>query len=418
MLFPLPRFRIYTNPRMYFSILEDILLGQAKSGDKNRILEEKVKDKTDSPYAVCIPQARVGIFLVIKTLIEPGQKVIVSPYTISDVINMVICAGGIPVFADINRNTCNIDPAEIECLIDDDTGAVLITHFHGYSCEMDKISRVCKDRRVPLIEDCAQAFGTRYRSRSVGAFGEAGIFSFGMYKNVNTFFGGMVVTPNRELHARLTKEIGKFPYQETNSYLLKVLSGLASDLATYPLIFKLFTFWLFRFGHLNNIGFLKNRVAIDIDPKLKKVIPETYLRRMMPMQSKLALSQIDSLDRNSDVRINYASIYYEGLKDIEELIVAPLHKDRSHIYTYYSIQAEKRDDLVRWLMKKGCDIAISHHKNCADLPAFKEFYRNCPNARKTANSLIFLPTYPRYSEKHVRSNIEIVKKFYSNKRLK
>lgn len=419
MLLPLPRFRINTEPTMYLAILKDIVLGKTKVGDADRVLEEKIKSRTNSPYAICMPQNRVGIFLAVKALIEPGQKVILSPYTIPDVINMVICAGGIPVFADIERKTCNINPTEIEKLIDEKTRVVLVTHFHGYVCEMDRIVQICKQRGILLLEDAAQAFGASYRSRSVGTFGEAGIFSLGTYKNVNAFSGGMLLTPDKYLHDRLRGEIESFPFQEVNHYLLRVLDGLITDVATYPPLFRLLTFRIIRFGYLHNLKFIINRTMFDVDNEAKNVTPQSYLRRMMPMQAKLALPQIDNVDQKNDIRINFAKLYYEGLKDVEHLTITPFDGSHKHnIYTTYIIQAPERDVLVKWLIQRGCDVAIGHHKNCADLPAFKEFYRDCPNARATANSSILLPTYPKYSEKHVKKNIEVIKDFFSSNKNK
>ena len=400
---------------MYFSIIRHILLRQAKDGNADRLLEEKVMKRIGSPYAVCMPKNRVGIFLVIRALIKPQQKVILSPLTISDVVNMVICAGGVPVFADIERKTNNIDPAEIEKLIDAGTGAVLVTHLHAYSCDMDRIVRICKAKGVPLVEDAAQAFGVLYRSRPVGTFGDAGVFSFGMYKSVNTFFGGMVVTPHKDLHDRLRRETESYPFQEIDYYLSKVSSGLTTDIATYPPLFQLLTFWIFRYGYLHNIPFLMNRVMVDVDPKMKRVLPESYLRRMMPMQAKLAVPQLDHVEHDNEIRIKYARIYYEGLKNISELIISPLHYDCSHTYAYYTIQAADRHALIRHLMRNGCDIAASHYKNCADLPAFQEWYRDCPNARETARSLVYLPTYPRYSERNVKKNVEVIRNFFGSK---
>src|SRR5678815_6030607 len=103
---PLPRFRVYSKPWMYGAIARDVLAGRAHRGDDERQFEEAVKQYTGAPHAVCMPKARVGVFLLVRAMVPPGKKVILSPYTISDIINMVICAGAVPVFADIERATC------------------------------------------------------------------------------------------------------------------------------------------------------------------------------------------------------------------------------------------------------------------------------------------------------------------------
>ncbi|MGE4605762.1 MAG: DegT/DnrJ/EryC1/StrS family aminotransferase, partial [Myxococcota bacterium] len=289
---PLPRYRIYSRFRDYRAIASEVLTGRAGRGDGAHDLETAIAKQNDVAHALCIAKARVGIFVAIRALIEPGQKVVLSPYTISDVVNMVICAGGIPVFADLESDTCNVDAADVERLIDGDTGAVMITHLHGLACDVDRISAVCRERGVALVEDAAQAFGARVGGRRVGTFGDAGIYSFGQYKNLNSFFGGMVVTSNPDLAAKLRAEIDAFPSQEIGYYLSKVAGGVASDLATWPPIFKSLTYRVFRYGFLHDVGFLNRQVTVDADPQIKRDLPESYLRQMTPMQARIVLGQL------------------------------------------------------------------------------------------------------------------------------
>lgn len=409
---PLPRYRIYSRFRDYRAIASELLTGRARRGDGTRELETAIEKRNDVAHAICIAKARVGIFVAIRALIEPGQKVVLSPYTISDVVNMVICAGGVPVFADLEPDTCNIDAADVERLIDGDTGAVMVTHLHGLACDVERISEICRARDVALVEDAAQAFGTRAGGRRVGAFGDVGIYSFGQYKNLNSFFGGMVVTSNPDLAEGLRLEIDAFPSQEIGYYLSKVASGVASDLATWPPIFKSLTYRVFRYGFLNDVGFLNSQVTVDVDPQMKRDLPESYLRRMTPMQARIVLGQLADVDDHIRARIAYATQYHEGLSDIPELGLPPLRNDFTHTYSYFPVQAEDRDALLRHLMREKRDMAAQHLHNCADLPCFSEFYRDCQNARRTAASVVLLPTYPRYSRIDVERNIVSIRRYF------
>ena len=110
----LPRFRIYTNKSNYFQVLKDILSLQIKNGEEVKLFEEKIKSMTGASHALAMPQNRVGTYLSIKALIRPGQNVLLSPFTIHEVVNMVICAGGIPVFVDIDKSSYNIDVNQLE----------------------------------------------------------------------------------------------------------------------------------------------------------------------------------------------------------------------------------------------------------------------------------------------------------------
>ncbi|MET0082511.1 MAG: DegT/DnrJ/EryC1/StrS family aminotransferase [Sedimenticola sp.] len=407
-----PRFRIYTTPSSYASVAKDVLTGNVRSGDDCSVLEMHVSETVGAQYALCMPKARVGIFLAVSQLVRKGGKIILSPYTLSDVINMVLCAGAIPVFADIDRDTCNIDPDQIEKLVDDETDAVLITHLHGYSCDMDRIVKICRKNNLSLIEDAAQAFGAKFKGKQVGTFGDAGIFSFGMYKHVNSFFGGMLVTSNDNVYKSIRSKMEVFPWQETGYFLKKMLIGLASDIATYPPLFKSLTYWIFSYAYLHDIEFLNRKVKVDLDPKSKTVLPESYLRRMTPMQARVIENQLPVVNDNIEKRIEAAEVYHEGLKDIEELVLPPMLSDGSHIYTHYPLQAPDREALIKYMIRNGRDVAVQHLRNCADLDCFKSFFRDCPEARKAADQNILLSTYPRYGLEQVEENVRVIRGYF------
>src|SRR5438552_18587587 len=102
-LAPMPRFRLYTQASDYLYFLRDLLLGRLTRGDDAERLERAIGARCGVPYALCVPQGRVGVYLAVKAVIKPGQKVVLSPYTIADAINMVLCDGCVPVFADLDR---------------------------------------------------------------------------------------------------------------------------------------------------------------------------------------------------------------------------------------------------------------------------------------------------------------------------
>jgi dTDP-4-amino-4,6-dideoxygalactose transaminase len=408
---PLPRYRLYDDPRTYATIAGELLTGRWRSGAACDELE-KALASLGAPHAVVAPRARVAIHLAIRGLIRPGQEVVLSPYTIADVVNMVISAGGVPVFADIERETCNIDPAELEKCLGPNTGAVLITHLHGLACDMDVIPRACAARGVPLVEDAAQAFGARFNGRPVGSFGDAAVFSFGKYKNVNAFLGGVLTTRRAELAEKTRAALAAWPHQDLGGYLAEVGHGVATDVATWPPLFRLATFWIFRFAFLQELSILNRQVSFDNDPQLRDDLPEPYRRRMTPLQARLVLRQLARVDEHTRERIERARICHEGLRDVPEVMCAPLRTDFSHMYTYFPIQVDDRNALLRHLMRRGRDVAGQHIKNCADFPAFAPWHRDCPNARKTANAVVLLPTYPRYALSEVEANVRVIREYF------
>ena len=139
-----PRLKLYTFFYHYYLTLITIIFGNFNKGDNLKLLQEKFCVLTNKKYSIPVPMARVGIFLLVKHFLKKGRnEVILSPYTIADVINMVIAAGGKPVFADIDRKTCNIDESKINSLITENTCLVMATHFYGKVCNFNKLRSFC-----------------------------------------------------------------------------------------------------------------------------------------------------------------------------------------------------------------------------------------------------------------------------------
>ncbi len=407
---PEPRFRMYTRANSYWWFFRDLILGRISKGDDVEILEEKLTKRFEIKEAVCVPQARVGIYLVLKNLIKPGQEVILSPYTVADVINMVVCAGGIPVFADIEQKTTNINSQEVEELISDKTGAVLITYLHGIAAPADKILEICQKHSIPMIEDAAQAFGGYQGGKRLGAIGKAGIYSFGRYKNINSWYGGAVVSNDKKLVDKIRMELNQRKYLSPFFILKRIINGLIKDVLTSSIFFKSFVYWIFRFGFLHDVSFINRFVEIELDLKIKKTIPDNYFRKFTPFQARLVLSQLDRIDQETQQRIKKAELYAQGLKDIPELVIPPINK--GYIYPVFPVQYQDRKKLLKYLMKQRRDVAAQHLKNCAGLPSFVEYYRDCPIARKCAKEVILLPTYIKYPISEVKKNIEAIKSYF------
>ena len=409
---PMARFRIYTRASDYVRFAWELLTGRLTRGDDVERLERDICERFQVPHALCVPQGRVGVYLAVKHLIRPGQKVVLSPYTIADVINMVICAGGVPVFADIDRATTNVRADAVAALIDDNTGAVMVTHLHGMACDIEAIAALCQARRIPLIEDAAQACGATVHGQRVGTFGDIGVFSFGMYKNVTAFYGGVVVTQSAELADAMRRDLADRPYMPLSQLGAKVVKACLTDLTTAPLLFKSLVYWIFRFGYLHNVRAINRFVMVELDTSRTEVLPPHYLRRFLPVQARMVRRQLDQLDANAAMRIRYARLYHEGLRGIPGLIVPPWRDDGSFVYNYFPVQYQDRAALVRWAMLHGRDMAVQHLKNCAALPGFAPEFRECPNAALTAAQVILLPNYPAYGEPNVRRNIAVIRRFF------
>ncbi len=374
-------------------------------------LEAAICGRFDAAAAACVPMARTGLYLGLLELIRPGQTVVMSPLTIVDVVNMVLLAGGVPAFTDILRRSCSIDPDQAESMIDERTGAVLVTHLHGETCGAHLFSDICRRKGVPLIEDAAQAFGAIENGRRLGTIGDLGVYSFGFYKNVNCWRGGMLVSPDKDLIARIRRRRDGLPALSRHRLLTLGLHGLATDAATWPPLFAGIIHPLLRLAIRHDVKAVHRLLDPEAGATRLTSMPADYLLNMATPQARIAESFLDELDAASDARIARAALYQEALDGQDGLITPKWQGDKSNVYTSYPVQFCERGALLRHAIRCRRDFAAQHLRNCADLPEFRDFYRDCPNARAASRELILLPTYPRYPEAEIRRNIEVIGSF-------
>ena len=411
---PQPRSRLYTTASAYARAATAALSGIGYEGNGVVALERALEALHPGCHAVAVPMARVGIYLTLKRLIRSGQKVVLSPYTISDVVNMVLCAGGVPVFADIEESgSCNIDARAVLQLLEstDDVGAVLVTHFYGLICDIDPIVEACRRRNIPVVEDAAQAFGARWHGARAGSLADAGVLSFGLLKHVTGFVGGAVLTRHEELATRIREELDTFTVFPRKALLKHMMTGAGFDIATSPPIFDTTVYWLFRHAYLHDVKFFNNKLDTDSAPVSYSNFPNRYAYRMSGVQADIITSQFASFEKNVQERIAKARLYAAGLEGVPGLTIPPTRTDGSHIYVYYSVLARDRDELGRAMTRGLRDVQISHHRNCASLECFSTFHRDCPNAERASRQVLYLPVYPGYGEDQIRANIDAIRRF-------
>ncbi len=128
-----------------------------------------------------------------------GDEVIVAPFTFVADIEMILLAGAVPVFADIDETLC-LSPSSVASAITEKTKAVLVVHMCGSMARIGELAALCDERGVVLIEDAAQALGAHYRGKALGTFGKAGCFSFDYVKTITCGEGGAVITDDSDVY--------------------------------------------------------------------------------------------------------------------------------------------------------------------------------------------------------------------------
>lgn len=165
-------------------------------------LEQVIAKRIGVPYAVALNSGTSALLVALIGLgIAPGDEVIVPGYTFIASISSIIYARAVPILAEVDR-TLNLDPADVKRKITPRTKAIMAVHMLGNPARLDELKTIADEHKLLLVEDCAQAFGAKYKGRAVGTIGDVGTYSFNVYKTITAGDGGMVVTRDESAYRR------------------------------------------------------------------------------------------------------------------------------------------------------------------------------------------------------------------------
>ncbi len=358
-------------------------------------------------HAVTASFGRMAFYYILRALdFPPGSEIIFPALTFWVVPEMARRAGLKPVFIDVDAATFNLNPAKVATAITERTRAIVPTHLYGQPCAMSEVMRIAERHGLVVIEDCAQAAGARYRGKLVGTFGQASFFSFQLLKGINTYGGGMAVTNDPRLAARLKEQAAAEPPQTATALAKRFLTGLAVRSAVSP---RGFTFWglpiqatASLFGTYDFSKYLWERIRpLDL-------FPRAYRQRYSNAQAILGLRALDKLDEFNDRSRDHARRYTGGLTDCRALETPRVASDVEHVYYQYCVYVSDPVRASRGAIRRGVDFETTHVDVCASLPLFKEFAAACPGAAMTQNALQ-LPVYSRLRTSDVERVLRVVR---------
>lgn len=357
----------------------DVLKGSyLTTGPSVKLFEEKVADYVGCKYAVAVSNGTAALHAACYAAgIKPGDEVITTPMTFAASANCVLYCGGKPVFADINPDTYNIDPKEIEKKITSKTKAIIPVDFTGQVVDLDKIREIADRYNLLIIEDAAHAIGTKYKGEKVGNISDMTEFSFHPVKTMTTGEGGLITTNSKELYDRLV---------------------------------------LFRtHGITREKEFLSNK---EEGPWYYEQIDLGYNYRITDIQCALGISQLNKLDKFIERRKELVKIYNEELSKIDGVILQK-EEDFSdtarHLYII-KLELEKfkvgRKEIFEAL--QGENIGVNVHY----LPVYLQpYYKKlgyeeglCPKAEDLYNRMITLPLHVNMSDEDLKDVVSAVNK--------
>lgn len=322
--------------------------GRLASGDKTPAFERDFAAYVGSKYACAVSSGTAALHLAIKALgIGPGDEVITSPFSFIASTNCILYEGAIPVFADIDEKTFNIDASKIERLITPRTKAILPIHLFGQTADMDAITAIAKKHSLAVIEDACESLGSSYNGKMAATIGDIGVFGFYPNKQMTTGEGGMLVTDSESIY----NLCGSLANQ-----------GRGSD-----------SVWL----SYERMG---------------------YNYRLDEMSASLGLTQLAKVDRFILERKEIAANYDRNLKSIPSLVLPSVASNRTHSWFAYVVRVTngKRDAVRSALRDAGIETreyfpAIHLQPFMRERFGFKE--GDFPVAESVALETMALPMY-------------------------
>lgn len=344
--------------------------------------EKKVADYVGAKYAVAVSNGTAALHVAcLAAGIGEGDEVITTPITFAASANCVLYCGGTPVFADIDPDTYNISPEELEKKITSRTKAIIPVHYTGQPCDMDAILEIAHKHNLLVVEDGAHALGAVYKGKKIGSIADMTCFSFHPVKPVTTGEGGMIVTDNEELYRRLvlyrshgiTRD--KDMMQQYEEQLQQSSDPALQEAAD-----------MLRGDVIDPGGWYYQQLELG------------YNYRITDISCALGASQMDKLDRFLERRRQIAKKYDEAFADIPQ-IKTPWQQEGCqsgwHLYMIQTMERSRRE-VFDGLRQAGIGVNVHY------IPVYRHPYyqRNgyagvhCLNAEAFYERAISLPIFP------------------------
>ena len=331
-------------------------------GREGAAFEEEIAVLCGVAHGVGVASGTDALILALRACgVQAGDEVLLPTYTFVATGSAVSALGAKPVFVDIRPETYNLDPSELERRVTSRTRAIIAVHLYGLAADMDPILAFAKSRKLPLIEDCAQAIGALYKSRRAGFFGDAACFSFYPTKNLGAYGdAGMVVSNSAELAAHL--------------------------------------------GTLRNHG----QTA-----KYRSSEPG-WNSRLDEMQAAVLRVKLRHLAEWQGTRRSHAAEYTRLLQQVPGIMPPHEPEGLEHVYHQYTIRTEQRDALQRHLAARRIGTTVYYPYPLHLQPLYAHVGHRAgdfPHAERAAQEVLSLPMYPELRKDQIAHVVEAIAEF-------
>jgi perosamine synthetase len=298
-----------------FRYLREVLdsgFGSSTSGNMNNRFEAAFAEKIGAKYAVTFNSGTSTLHAALDAVgVGYGDEVITAPLTVISNLDVILAQNAIPVFADIDPETFNIDPEDVARKITPRTKAIMPISLYGLSCDLDPLMALGRQHDIPVINDAAEAFGTLYKGRPIAEIADITSYSTENSKHITTGDGGIVVT-NDEGYASWMRKFGSLGYAALK----------AKD------------------------GRIRNNKDIFQDPTYKRHDAYGHNYRMPEVAAALGLAQTERMDWFLDIRYRIAQMYLDAAKEADYLVPQKVPEGYHNSYWTVAFRFERED--ISW----------------------------------------------------------------------
>ncbi|MHB0997838.1 MAG: DegT/DnrJ/EryC1/StrS family aminotransferase [Armatimonadota bacterium] len=343
------------------SSVSDVLRsGWLGMGPKTAEFEKEFAKYVSAPCCLTTSSGTSALHLALKILqIPTGANVITTPITFISTNHTILYENLVPVFADVEPETGNLDIKSVESMINENTGAIIIVHYGGNPCALDEFYSLSKKYGIPIIEDCAHACGSYYYDRPIGSHDTLQAFSFDPTKNLTTGGGGALTFRSENYIDRL-----------------KCLRYMGTNKDSFT-----------RFGD-GGRNYDREYSVVDVG----------FRYHMNDIAAAIGLAQMKYLDQDNLRRKEIVDVYRSELADVPGLKLLATDLNHKSSNFLFAVLAESRNALMDKLKENGIGTAV-HFKRCDKYPMYKT--QELPNAEYFSNYTLSLPMYPDMTDDEI-----------------
>ena len=335
--------------------------------------EKKIEAYLDVKYAVAVNTGTTAIHIALSSIgVGPNDEVIVPSLTFVGSIQPIINLGAKPVFCEIEPDTLNIDIEDARRRITRKTKAIIAIHYGGMPCNMDALLGIARMHKIKIVEDAAHAFGSFYKGRKIGSFGDVACFSFDPIKNITCGEGGCVTTNNTKLAQILRR---------------KRLLGITKDT------------WM-RY---------KNKRSWFYE-----VITEGYRYHMSNINAAIGLAQFKKVKNFIEKKKSITREYDRFFRNIKGIELLKRNYAESAPFNYTIKINKNRDGFIQYMQKRNISIGINYIPNHIQ-PFFKKYKTKLPVTDRVWKEIASLPLYYDMSANEIKKVKNLVKNFVEGK---